>query len=68
MQEVNAHTAGRVCLPVSPSAGMIQLKKCWADLDKISHGLYAICVYPKIVLFEFLQLVILTWRTNKPVE
>jgi hypothetical protein len=50
MQEVNAHTAGRVCLPVSPSAGMIQLKKCWADLDKISHGLYAICVYPKIVL------------------
>jgi hypothetical protein len=39
-----------VCLFVH----MIQLDKCWTDLDEILYGRYAIGDYPEIVLFNFL--------------
>jgi hypothetical protein len=49
-------------LSVHPSIHMIQLENCLTDMDEV---LYGIGVYPKIVLFNFLQLVILTWQMNE---
>jgi hypothetical protein len=58
---MNAYTADDVSLSVC----VVQLKNCWMDLDEVWHGCYAFAVYPKIVLFNFLQSVILTWQTNE---
>jgi hypothetical protein len=44
---------------------MIQLEKRFTVWDEIWYGRYAIEVYTKTALFSFLQLVILTWRTNE---
>jgi hypothetical protein len=44
---------------------MIQLENRLTDLDEIWYERYAIGEYPKIVLFNFLQSVIPTWRTTK---
>jgi hypothetical protein len=58
VHEMKAYTADHACLSVR----MIQLENRWSGLDEISHGSYAIGVYPKNVLFSFLQSVIPTWR------
>jgi hypothetical protein len=63
--EMNAYRAGHVCLSVCPSVRMIQLENRWTDLDEIWYGRYATEDYPKIILFNYLQLVIPTWRTNQ---
>jgi hypothetical protein len=65
VHEMNAYGAGYVCLFVRPSARMIQLRNRWTDLDEIWYGRHAIGDYPKIVLLNFLQSVIPTWRTNE---
>jgi hypothetical protein len=46
---------------------MIQLEN-QMDLDEIWYGHYAIGEYPKIILFNFLQLAIPTWQINKLVR
>jgi hypothetical protein len=61
---IHAYRAGHVC----PSVRMIHLENRWTDLDEIYYGHYDIGDNPKIVLFNFLQLVIPTWRTNKFVK
>jgi hypothetical protein len=53
-----------ICLSVC----MIQLGNRWTDLDEIWYGCYALGAYPKIVLFNFLQSVVPTWRTNELVR
>jgi hypothetical protein len=55
VHEVNDY--GASCLSIH----MIQLKNCWTDLDRIWYGRCAILVYPKIVIFDFLQSVIPRW-------
>jgi hypothetical protein len=50
------------------SVCMIQLENCWTDLDEIWYGCYTIGDYPKIVFYNFLQLVILTWQAKKLVR
>jgi hypothetical protein len=47
------------------SVRMIELKNCWTDLGEILYGLYAARNCPKIVIFNYLQSVIPTWRTNE---
>jgi hypothetical protein len=37
------------------SVRMIQLENRWTDLDGIWYGRYAIGIYPKIVIFNFLN-------------
>jgi hypothetical protein len=64
LHDMNAYSADYVCLSIN----MIQLKNCWIDIDEIWYGLYAIGVYPKILLFNFLQLVIPIWWTNELVR
>jgi hypothetical protein len=64
VHETDAYSADHVCLSVR----MIQYENRWPDLDEIWHVRYAISVNPKIVLFNFLQSVIPTWRTNKLVR
>jgi hypothetical protein len=64
VHEMNANRADHVCLSVR----MIQLDNLWTDLDEIWNGYYAIGIFPKIVLFNFLQSIIPTWRTNKLVR
>jgi hypothetical protein len=64
VHEMNAKRAGNVCLSVR----MIQLENRWTDLDEICYGRYATGDYAKIVLFDFLQKVIPTWRMNKLVR
>jgi hypothetical protein len=44
---------------------MIQVENRWTDLVEIWYGRYARGVYPIIVLFSFIQIVIPTWRTNE---
>jgi hypothetical protein len=64
VHETNAYRAGHVC----PSVRMIKLDNPWTDLNEIWYGRYATGDYPKIVLFNFLQSVIPTWRANKLVR
>jgi hypothetical protein len=52
------------CLSVRLSVRMMQLESSWTDVDEIWCERYAIEVQPKIVLLNFLQPVISTWRTN----
>jgi hypothetical protein len=47
---------------------MIQLENRCVDLDEIWYGLYAIGGYAEIMLLNFLQSVIPTWRMNKLVK
>jgi hypothetical protein len=47
---------------------MIQLENLRPDLDEIWHGCYATGGYPKLILFNFLQLVIPAWWTNELVR
>jgi hypothetical protein len=65
---MNAYRPCSVSLSVQLSVCMIQRKNFWTDFDKTSYARYAIVAYPKIVLFDFLQFVIPTWRTNKLVK
>jgi hypothetical protein len=66
---MNAYRLGSVSLSVQcQSVCMIQRKNFWTDFDKTSYARYAIVAYPKIVLFDFLQFVTPTWRTNKLVR
>jgi hypothetical protein len=63
--EMNACRTNHVCLSVY----MIQLENWGMGLDKIWYGCYATGNYPKIVLYNSLQLIIIpTWRTNKLVR
>jgi hypothetical protein len=66
----NERTCGfiSVCLSAWLSVRMFQLQKRWTDLDEILYGRYAIGIYPRIVLFNLLQSVILTWRTKRLVR
>jgi hypothetical protein len=64
VHEMNAHKADHFYLSVR----IIQLDNRWTDLDEIWYGRFAIRDYPKIVLFNFLQSVIQTWRKNKLVR
>jgi hypothetical protein len=64
MKQMHIGLVMSVCLSVR----MIQLENRWMDLDEILSGHYAIGDYRKIVLVNFLQLVIPTWRTNKLVR
>jgi hypothetical protein len=68
VHEMNAHRAGHVCLSFRLSARMIQLENSWTDLGEIWYGRYAIGNHPKIVLCNFLLLVIPEWRTKKLVR
>jgi hypothetical protein len=61
---MNTYAAGRFC----PSDRMIQLENNWADLDEIWCGRYAIGDCYDNVLYNFLQAVILAWRTSKFVK
>jgi hypothetical protein len=47
---------------------MLQFKNCWTDFDEISYGLYAIGGYPKIILFNFLQIIIPIWQKHELVK
>jgi hypothetical protein len=47
---------------------MIQLKNNYVDLDEIWYRRYAIGDYTKIILYNFLQLVIPTWQMKKLVR
>jgi hypothetical protein len=47
------------------SLRMIQIENRWTDLDEIWYGLYAIGAYLKIILFSYVQTIILTWRTDE---
>jgi hypothetical protein len=62
VHKMKAYRASHVCLSVR----MIQLENRCTDLDEIWYGHYVTRDYPKIILFNFLQSVIPTWRTNKP--
>jgi hypothetical protein len=64
VHKINLYMAGYICLSVH----MIQLDNRWTDLDEIWYGRYTIGIYPKIVLFNLLHSIILTWRTNKLVR
>jgi hypothetical protein len=44
---------------------MIQLENCLVDLNEIWYGHYSIWDYCKIILLDFIQLVIPTWQRNK---
>jgi hypothetical protein len=44
---------------------VFQLDNRRTDLDKIWNARYAIEACPKIVLFNFLQLVVTTWQANE---
>jgi hypothetical protein len=55
-------------MSVSLSVRTIQLVICWTDLDGIWYGRYAIGVYHKIILLNFLRPVIPAWRTNELVR
>jgi hypothetical protein len=68
LHEMNTYRAGHVCLSVRLSVHIIQLENLWTDVDEICYGRYAIGVYPKIVLSNFLQSVIPTWQANKLVR
>jgi hypothetical protein len=64
VHEMNAGLVMSVCLSIR----MIQLESSWTNLDEMWYGCYAIGDYPKIVLYNFLQLVIPTWQVNKLVR
>jgi hypothetical protein len=55
-------------LPSRLSVLMIQLENCRAVLDKIWYERYAIVIYSKIIILNFLQSVIPTRRTNDRVR
>jgi hypothetical protein len=55
-------------MSVCPSVHVIQLENRWMDVNEIWYGCYATGDYPQIVLYNFLQSVIPTWRTNKLVR
>jgi hypothetical protein len=65
IREMNMHRADDVCLPICPCD---QLENCWTDLDELWYGHYTIGVYPTIILFRFLQSVILTSQAYKLVR
>jgi hypothetical protein len=64
VHEMNAYRAEHLSLSVR----MIQFENRSTDLNEIWYGCCAFGIYPKIVLFNFLQSVIPTWRTNKLVR
>jgi hypothetical protein len=64
VREMNAYRANHVRLSIH----MIQLENRWTDLCEIWYGSYVIGVCHKIVLFNFLQSAITTWRTNETVR
>jgi hypothetical protein len=64
VHEMNAYRADHVYLSVRA----IQLENRLTDLDDIWYGRYATGVYPKIILLNFLQSVIPTWRMNELVR
>jgi hypothetical protein len=68
VHEIIAYRANHVCLSLRLSVRMIQLENRWTDLDDIWYGSYAIGIYPKIVLFNFLQSAIPIWRTSELVS
>jgi hypothetical protein len=55
-------------MSICPPVRTIKIENRWTDLDEIWYGCYAIGKYPKIVLYDFLQSVIPTWRANKLVR
>jgi hypothetical protein len=63
--EINTFCADHVCLSVCQRD---QLENHWTDLDGILYGRFAIGGHPKLVHFNFLQLVISTWRTSELVR
>jgi hypothetical protein len=65
MHEMNAYRVGHVDLSVCPHDST---REELDGLDEIWYGCYAIWDYPKIVLYNFLQSVIPTWRANKVVR
>jgi hypothetical protein len=64
VHEMNAYRTGHVCLSIC----MIQLKNHWTELDGIRYRRYAIGDYHKIVLYNFQQSVIPTWRGEQTCE
>jgi hypothetical protein len=50
------------------SVRMIQLEKRRTDLNEFWYERYAIGCYHKLVLFNFLQSIIPTWRKNEIVR
>jgi hypothetical protein len=67
LHEMNAYRADYIFY-VHPSVRMIPIENRWMDFDEIWHGRYAIGVSPKIVLFDFLHLVIPIWRADELVS
>jgi hypothetical protein len=47
---------------------MIQFKDHWMNFDEIWYGHYAIAAHPTLIPFNFLQLIIPIWWTNKLVR
>jgi hypothetical protein len=64
VHEINAKRSGHVCLSVR----VIQIENRWSDLYGIWCAWYATTYVSKIVISNFLQSVISTWRTNKLVR
>jgi hypothetical protein len=65
VQEVNPCRSYHICLSVRLHDST---ENRWADSDEIWYGRYTIGAYSKIVLFDFIQSVTPTWRTNKLVR
>lgn len=64
VHKVNAYTAESVC----PSIRVFQLQKGCTDFDEILYGFYAIHGQPDFVLFDFLQSIIRTERSQEVVR
>jgi hypothetical protein len=60
VHETNTCRADHVCLSVRT----IQLEKWRVDFDEMRYGRNASADYPMLVLFNFLQSAIPTWRTD----
>jgi hypothetical protein len=58
--KMNTYRVGHVCLSVH----MIQPENQWTALGEICLGVCVTGVYPKIIIFNFLPLVIIKWWTK----
>jgi hypothetical protein len=68
VHKMNAYRVDHVCLvylSICLKVHVIKVKNHWMDLVEIWHGHYAIGVCLKVILFNFLQLVISTWQMNE---